>query len=52
MDKSENKGLLATALLLLRFFFLGFYAEKKEETSLTNLNIESNQSLISESIEK
>ena len=39
MNKSENKGLFATAILLLGLFFLGYYFDKKEENSITEINI-------------
>ena len=52
MNKLENKGLFATAILLLGLFFLGYYSDKKEENSITEINIEDTQSAITENIEE
>ena len=52
MNKSENKGLFATAILLLGLFFLGYYSDKNEENFITTINIEDTQSAITEDIEE
>ena len=38
MNKSENKGLLATVLLLLGLFFLGYYGADYNSDSSVNLS--------------
>ena len=43
MNKSENVGLLATAVLLLALFFLGYYGNQKEEISIYKSEIEDDQ---------
>lgn len=47
MDKSETKGLLATFLLLLGLFFLGYYGKdyQSDDTSKFS-NLEDSQLLI------
>ncbi|MBT7077084.1 MAG: hypothetical protein HN930_05140 [Pelagibacterales bacterium] len=39
MNKSENKGLLATALLLLGLFFLGYYGRDSSSEISNNISV-------------
>jgi len=43
MNKSENKGLLATDVLLLGLIFLGYYGYQKEESSINTIVTEDDQ---------
>ena len=47
MDSSENKGLLATFLLLVALFLIGYYGKDHQSDSFSNLlQIEDSQLLI------
>ncbi len=47
MDSSENKGLLATFLLLVALFLFGYYGKDHQSDSSSNLlHVEDNQLLI------
>ena len=39
MNKSENKGLLGTALLLLGLFFLGYYGRDSSSGISNNISV-------------
>ena len=53
MDRSEKKGLLATVLLLLGLFFLGYYgADYKTEGSVNLSNIEDSKLSINKDLEE
>jgi hypothetical protein len=53
MNKSENKGLLATVLLLLGLFFLGYYGADYNSDSSVNLsNIEGGKLSINKDLEE
>ncbi len=53
MDKSENKGLLATVLLLLGLFFLGYYgADYKSDGSVNISNKEDSKLSINKDLEE
>ena len=49
MDKSknENKGLLATALLLLGLFFLGYYGRDSSSEFSNNITIVEDEQIVS-----
>ena len=51
MDKSENKGLLATFILLLALFFFGYDGKDYQSDSSSNLTqIDDNQLLINKDL--
>ncbi len=53
MDRSENKGLLATVLLLLGLFFLGYYGQDYQSDDTSELSkVEDNQLLINKDLEE
>lgn len=52
MEKSDNRGLLATVVLLLVLFFVGYYSEKNEENSIADRNVEDGLSAITENLEE
>ena len=53
MNKSENKGLLATVLLLLGLFFLGYYgADYKTDASVNISNIEDSKLSINKDLKE
>ena len=53
MNKSENKGLLATVLLLLGLFFLGYYgADYNTDGSVDLSNIEDSKLLINKDLKE
>ena len=53
MDKSETKGLLATVLILLGLFFLGYYGQDNKSGDASKLsNLEDSKLLITKDIEE
>jgi len=53
MDRSENKGLLATVLLLLGLFFFGYYGQHYKSNDASELQkVEDSQILINKDIAK
>ena len=52
MDSSENKGLLATFLLLVSLFLFGYYGKDHQSDSSSKLlQIENSQLLINKDLE-
>lgn len=53
MDRSEKKGLLATVLLLLGLFFLGYYGKDYQSDDASKFsNLEDSQLLINKDLEE
>jgi hypothetical protein len=53
MDRSENKGLLATVLLLLGLFILGYYGQDYQSNDASELlKVEDSQLLINKDLEE
>ena len=53
MNKSDNKGLLATVLLLLGLFFLGYYgADYKSDGTINLSNIEDSKLSINKDLKE
>ena len=53
MDRLENKGLLATVLLLLGLFLLGYYGQDYQSDNTSELSkVEDSQSLINKDMEE
>ena len=51
MDRSENKGLLATVLLLLGLFILGYYGQDYQSNDASELSkMEDSQLLINKDL--
>jgi hypothetical protein len=53
MEKADNKGLLATVLLLIGLFFLGYYGrDYQSDISVNILDLEDNSLVVSKKIEE
>ena len=53
MNKLENKGLLATVVLLLGLFFLGYYGQDYQSNVSPNISkVEDNQLSINKNLEE
>ncbi len=53
MNSIENKGLLATVLLLLGLFFLGYYGQDNQSDDASELSkVEDSQLLINKDLEE